>query len=87
MQKVRSEVTRRIKNLGEQGKMKEAIQELANLAKVGVQPDTLAATTLVRACSRDMELAQSIFDELFGKSAGGIGMYHLLHVMSMFVAT
>lgn len=43
-------------------------QELAGLAKVGVQPDTLAGTALVKACCRDMTLAQSVFDELFGES-------------------
>ena len=46
--------------------MKDAIAALASLAEQGVQPDTLAATTLVRACVRDMNLAQSVFDELFG---------------------
>ena len=52
--------------LGQQGRMKDAIQALAGLAQQGVQPDTLAATTLVRACIKDMALAQSVFDELFG---------------------
>jgi hypothetical protein len=33
----------------------------------GVQPDTLAATALVRACIKDMELAENIFQELFGE--------------------
>lgn len=33
----------------------------------GVQPDTYAATALVQACTKDMELAQSVFEELFGK--------------------
>jgi len=47
--------------------VKDAIQELANLSKLNVQPDTFAATALVRACSKDMELAQSVFDELFGE--------------------
>eukprot|EP00197_Chlamydomonas_leiostraca_P010531 CAMPEP_0202866914 /NCGR_PEP_ID=MMETSP1391-20130828/8427_1 /ASSEMBLY_ACC=CAM_ASM_000867 /TAXON_ID=1034604 /ORGANISM="Chlamydomonas leiostraca, Strain SAG 11-49" /LENGTH=195 /DNA_ID=CAMNT_0049546903 /DNA_START=128 /DNA_END=716 /DNA_ORIENTATION=- len=64
--RVRAECTRRIKQLGAKGRMRDAIQELASLGEVGVQPDTLAATALVRACCRDMELAQSIFDELFG---------------------
>jgi hypothetical protein len=59
--------TRRIKELGQQGKTKDAIQCLADLAKQNVEPDTLAATTLVRACCKDMSVAQSVFDELFGK--------------------
>jgi hypothetical protein len=46
--------------------MKDAIQALAGLAQQGVQPDTLAATATVRACIKDMALAQSVFDELFG---------------------
>lgn len=43
------------------------LQALAGLAQQGVQPDTLAATTLLRACSKDMALAQNVFDELFGE--------------------
>eukprot|EP00983_Pelagomonas_calceolata_P083993 1156272-Pelagomonas_calceolata.AAC.6 len=58
--------TRRIRELGDRGRVKDAIQELANLSKKNVQPDTYAATALVRACCKDMELAQSVFDELFG---------------------
>ena len=66
---LRSEVTRRIKNLGRQGKVKEAIKELANMARLGVQPDTLSATALVDACvrSRKMDMAESVFEELFGE--------------------
>lgn len=60
------QTTRRIKEMGEKGRAKEAITLMAGLAEQGVQPDTVAATTLVRACSRDMTLAQSVFDELFG---------------------
>jgi hypothetical protein len=62
-------VTRRIKTLGEQRKFKEAVQELASLATLGVQPDTQAATALLAACtrSRDMKMAQSIFEQLFGE--------------------
>uniref|UniRef100_A0A061SD09 Pentacotripeptide-repeat region of PRORP domain-containing protein n=1 Tax=Tetraselmis sp. GSL018 TaxID=582737 RepID=A0A061SD09_9CHLO len=65
---VRQEVTRRVKSLGEANKPKEAIQELAQMARMGVQPDTMAATALVHACARNgkMEMAQSVFDELFG---------------------
>ncbi|KAG1672292.1 hypothetical protein FOA52_004307 [Chlamydomonas sp. UWO 241] len=60
-----SATTRRIKELGAKGRTKDAIQALADLSKQGVEPDTVAATTLVRACTRDMALAKSVFDELF----------------------
>ena len=62
----RAEVTRRIKTLGAAGKVREAISALAGLSNLGIQPDTRAATALVQACTRDMELAESIFQELFG---------------------
>jgi hypothetical protein len=66
--KARAEVTRRIKELGRQGKPKRAISELTQLAKMGIQPDTQAATALVSACTtnRNMEMALNVFDELFG---------------------
>ncbi len=69
---VRQQVTRRIKALGQQRKFKEAVQELASLATLGIQPDTQAATALLAACtrSRDMKMAQSVFEQLFGESAG-----------------
>jgi hypothetical protein len=65
---VRRGVTRRVKTLGEQGKPRLAIRELASMASLGVQPDAQAATALVHACARNrnMDLAQSVFDELFG---------------------
>lgn len=67
--RIRSEVTRRIKAFGRQGKVKDAIQELAAMARMGVQPDTLSATALVDACvkSRKMDMAESVFEELFGE--------------------
>lgn len=69
---VRQAVTRRIKQLGQQRKFKEAVQELASLATLGVQPDTQAATALLAACtrSRDMKMAQNIFEQLFGELLG-----------------
>jgi len=69
MTRIRAEVTRRIKNLGRQGKVKDAIKELANMARMGVQPDTLSATALVDACvkSNKIEMAENVFDELFGE--------------------
>ena len=72
---VRAEVTRRIKQLGQQRKFKEAVQELASLATLGIQPDTQAATALLAACtrSRDMKMAQSVFEQLFGEPLCGQG--------------
>ncbi|GIL55601.1 hypothetical protein Vafri_11147 [Volvox africanus] len=63
----RAEVTKRIKSLGAAGRIRDAISALAGLANLGIQPDTPAATALVQACLRDMNLAQSIFDEMFGE--------------------
>jgi hypothetical protein len=62
-------VTRRIKALGEARRFKEAVQELASLAELGVEPDTQAATALLAACthSRDMKTAEAIFEQLFGE--------------------
>ena len=65
--RVRAEVTRRIKELGRQGKAREAVGELAAMARLGVQPDTQSATALLDACmrSKKIEIAESVFDELF----------------------
>lgn len=65
---VRAEVTRRIQSLGRANKPREAVLQLAEMAKLGVQPDTQAATALIDACARNgnMNMAQSVFDELFG---------------------
>jgi len=65
--RVRTEVTRRIKELGRQGKAREAVGELAAMARLGVQPDTQSATALLDACmrSKKIEIAESVFDELF----------------------
>ena len=67
-EQARAEVTRRIKELGRKGKPKQAINELTNLAKMGIQPDTISATALVSACvaNRNMDMAMNVFDELFG---------------------
>lgn len=77
VKEVRQGVTRRIKALGAEGKVREAIKELAGLAQVGVQPDTQAATALVAACVKNgnMDMAQGVFDELFGAcwGCGGAG--------------
>ncbi|KAL4859276.1 Pentatricopeptide repeat-containing protein [Chlorella vulgaris] len=64
---VRASTTRRIKELGRQGKPREAVAELASMAKLGIQPDTIAATALLDACCRNgkMEMARSVFAELF----------------------
>lgn len=60
-------MTRRIKALGRQGKPKEAVAELAAMARLGVQPDTQSATALIDACMRcnKVEMAESVFQELF----------------------
>lgn len=78
---VRQEVTRRIKQLGEQRRFKEAVQELASLAALGVQPDTQAATALLAACtrSRDMNMAQSVFAQLFGELSTDIANWDGQH--------
>lgn len=54
---------------GRSGRPREATLQLAEMARLGVQPDAMAATALVDACARNgkMEMALSIFDELFGK--------------------
>jgi pentatricopeptide repeat protein len=66
--KAQTEVTRRIQALGRQGKPKEAINELTNLARMGIKPDLIAATALISACTanRNMDMAMNVFDELFG---------------------
>jgi len=68
VQQVRKEVTLRVKQLGEANKPNDAVRELAEMARMGVQPDAMAATALVHACARNgkLEMAQSVFDELFG---------------------
>ena len=65
--RVRAEATRRIKDLGRQGKAREAVGELAAMARLGVQPDTQSATALLDACMRckKVEMAESVFEELF----------------------
>lgn len=56
---MRAEVTRRIKKLGRQNKPREAVAELASMAKTGVQPDTLAATALLDACARNGQMTMA----------------------------
>ena len=48
-------------------KAREAVGELAAMARLGVQPDTQSATALLDACmrSKKIEIAESVFDELF----------------------
>lgn len=66
---VRATVTRRIQALGRQKRPKEAVSQLAEMARLGVQPDTQAATALIDACVRNkkMDMAQSVFEQLFGE--------------------
>lgn len=42
--------------------------QLAEMARLGVQPDSIAATALLDACARNgkMDMATSVFEELFG---------------------
>ena len=48
--------------------------QLAEMARLGVQPDNIAATALLDACARNrkMEMASSVFEELFGADASRI---------------
>ena len=57
--------------LGRSGKPREAMLQLAEMARLGVQPDNIAATALLDACARNrkMEMASSVFEELFGTAA------------------
>ena len=65
---VRATVTRKIKDLGRQKRPKEAVRQLAEMARLGVQPDTQAATALIDVCVRNkkMDMAQKVFEEMFG---------------------
>lgn len=63
--KALAEVTKRIKKLGSTGRWREAVSELAGLSRIGLTPDLQAGTALVSACCRNMDVAQSVFDELF----------------------
>lgn len=66
---VLAEATKRITMLGRKGKPREAVAELANLARAGVQPDTQSATALLDACVRNkkLDMAESVFQELFSE--------------------
>ena len=68
VKQVRVAVTRKIKDLGRAGKAREAVQQLAEMARLGVQPDSMLGTALVDACARSghMQMAQAAFEELFG---------------------
>lgn len=64
-----AEATKRITALGRKGRPREAVAELANLARAGVQPDTQSATALLDACVRNkkLDMAESVFRELFAE--------------------
>ena len=68
IKQVRMAVTRRIQQLGRAGKAREAVQQLAEMARLGVQPDSMLGTALIDACARSghMQMAQAAFEELFG---------------------
>lgn len=63
------EVTKRIRNYGKAGKLKMAIGELAQCARLGIKPDVQAATALLSACvsNKKMDMAEALFEELFGE--------------------
>lgn len=68
---VLAQVTRRIRDHGKAGRIRDAIAELASLSSKGLQPDRLAATALVAACAarptpQNMTVAEGVFEELFG---------------------
>jgi pentatricopeptide repeat protein len=68
---VLAQVTRRIRDHGKAGRIRDAIAELAALSEKGLQPDRLAATALVAACAarptpQNMTVAEGVFEELFG---------------------
>ena len=77
IKQVRMAVTRRIKDLGRAGKAREAVQQLAEMARLGVQPDSMLGTALIDACARSghMQMAQAAFEELFGAAPS----HNLLH--------
>ena len=49
---------------------REAVQQLAEMSRLGVQPDSMLGTALVDACARSgqMQMAQAAFEELFGEA-------------------
>jgi len=75
---VLAQVTRRIRDHGKSGRVRDAIAELASLSDKGLRPDRIAATALVAACAarptpQNMAVAEGVFDELFGDGGGGGG--------------
>jgi pentatricopeptide repeat protein len=71
-----AQVTRRIRDHGKAGRIRDAIAELASLSEKGMQPDRIAATALVAACAarptpQNMTVAEGVFEELFGDGEEG----------------
>jgi len=64
------QATRKIQQHGRDRQPNLAIRTLADLANSGIQPDRIAATAVIDACvgSNKMDLAENVFNELFGKS-------------------
>ena len=85
---MRAEITKRIKALGQSGRPREAVSELAQMARLGVQPDTQAGTALLHACVRNgqIDMAQTVFEELFG-TASPAGCDAHFHVARLHHAT
>ncbi len=77
VKQVRMAVTRKIKDLGRAGKAREAVQQLAEMSRLGVQPDSMLGTALVDACARSghMQMAQAAFEELFGVAPSPIMLH------------
>lgn len=50
------------------------MEQLAEMSRLGVQPDSMLGTALVDACARSgqMQMAQAAFEELFGAPAVGL---------------
>merc|ERR1712025_1304705 len=63
------QATRRIQACAKERKPNLAIRTLADLANQGIQPDRIAATAVIDACvqSSKMDLAENVFNELFGQ--------------------
>lgn len=78
IKQVRMAVTRKIQQLGRAGKAREAVQQLAEMARLGVQPDSMLGTALIDACARSghMQMAQAAFEELFGAHSPEVAAAH-----------
>ena len=55
------------------------MEQLAEMSRLGVQPDSMLGTALVDACARSgqMQMAQAAFEELFGAAAHPFPARHI----------